>query len=126
MTYVVPKQKSSARRLWQDQDGAAITIELILMASVIGVGAIVGLVAFRDSVSQEFGDAAAGLSSIDQGYRYDAVSSTGVIDNVTLQFDVSGSSYVDQPNFCEPAVVDPVGDSPMCMQISAASIQDEG
>ena len=112
--------------LWKDERGAALTIEVILMASIVGIGMIAGLVAFRDSVSQEFGDASAGLAAMNQGYQYIDTASSGSIDNLQFRFSVSGSEYVDESNFCEPAVLDPAGDSPMCMEISAAMVRDEG
>ncbi len=112
--------------LWKDERGATLTIELILMATVIGLGAVVALAAFRDSVSQEFGDASAGLASIDHGYQYNAIAKIDRIDNMRFDLTVSGSAYVDESNYCEPTTLDPVDDAPMCMQFSTAMIQDEG
>ncbi len=114
------------RQLWRDETGATMTIELVFMVVVLVIGSLAGLAAFRDSVSQEFGDASAGLASIDQSYQFDDTTSGGTIDNMQFSFQVLGSNYVDEPNFCEPAVLDPVGDAPMCMQFSAANIADEG
>jgi len=110
----------------KDERGALLTIELILVATIVGLGSIAGLAAFRDSVSQEFGDVSAGLASIDHGYTFNDLEKNESIDNVQFAFFHSGSNYVDESNFCEPATLDPTNDSPMCMEFSAASIHDEG
>lgn len=112
--------------LLNDERGALLTIELILIATIIGIGSIVGLAAFRDSVSQEFGDVSAGLASIDHGYTFNDLEKNESIDNLRFAFFHSGSNYVDESNFCEPATLDPVNDSPMCMEFSDALIRDEG
>lgn len=92
---------------------------------MIGLGAVVGLTAFRDSISQEFGDVSAGLASIDHGYDYNDIEMNGTIDNMRFAFFAMGASYVDESNFCEPGSLDPVNGSPMCMEISDALIVDE-
>ena len=111
--------------LWQDEQAAIVTVELILTGTVLGIGAIVGLAAFRDSMSQEFGDVSAGLASVDHSYEYSDLAQSGSIDSMRFRFSVSGASYVDEANANEPAPLDPVGDSPVCMSITAAQIQDE-
>ena len=109
-----------------DERGALLTMELILVATIVGLGSIVGLTAFRDSVSQEFGDVSAGLASIDHGYAFNDLEKDEAIDNMRFAFFHSGSNYTDESNFCEPATLDPVNDSPMCMEFSDAFIRDEG
>ena len=90
-----------------------LTIETILVASIIGIGTVVGLATFRNAVTQELGDAAAGLASINHGYRYVDTLGAAVIDNMAFSFTTAGSTYDDLPNFCEPAELDPLAGAPM-------------
>ncbi len=109
----------------RDENGGLLSMELILVSSIALLGTIVGLSAFRDSITQELGDVAAGLTSVDHGYRYAETSTSGTVDNLRFDSFVSGSGYSDQTNFCEPEFLDPVGQSPMCIEITATQIINE-
>jgi hypothetical protein len=93
------------------------SIEMVLLATIVLVGCIVGLSAYRDSIIQELGDASAAVSSLQQGYDYNEIVNRGTIDNMQFDFQIAGSSYVDNLNFCEPAIRDPSGQAPMCIEI---------
>lgn len=108
-----------------DEDGGLLSMELILVSSIALLGTIVGLSAFRDSITQELGDVAAGLTSVNHGYQYAETSTSGTVDNLRFASYVSGSGYSDQTNFCEPEFLDPVGESPMCIEITATQIMNE-
>ncbi len=112
-------------RLATDECGSLLSVEMILLATIVIFGSIAGLASLRDSVVQEFGDAAAGMASLDHGYSFDEVSQTDQYDKMHFQFTVGGSNYVDNTNFCEPANVDPVNQPPMCMSITNTNIVDE-
>ena len=56
------------RSLWRDLNGQGSIMALILMATILGLGMIVGLVTLRDQIVQEFGDIGAGLESLDQSF----------------------------------------------------------
>lgn len=45
-------------------------MSLILITAIIGIGAVVGLVAIRDHVATEFGDVAVGLDKLNQSFSY--------------------------------------------------------
>jgi len=113
------------RTFGRDETGTLLTMELILTATIVSIGAIVGLTSLRDAVSQEFGDMSAGLASLDQGYGVGAIAKADTIDNVRFDLSVAGSNYADLPNFCEPSELDPIGGEPMCMQISSVAPTDE-
>ena len=113
------------RQLAADECGSLLSVEMILVATIVVFGSIAGLASLRDSVVQEFGDAAAGMASLDHGYSFDAVSQSGRFDKMHFDFDVDGSNYVDNTNFCEPGIVDTVNQPPMCMSITTTNIVDE-
>ena len=64
-------------------------MNLILTTSIFTVGTIVGLVAVRDHLAQQFGDVATGLDQLDQSWSY----STGI--------DLNGDGDFNDPGECE-------------------------
>jgi len=90
-------------RLWHDEAGLVVTTELVVCTVVLIVGMIVGMVAVRDQVAQEFGDLAAALESLDQSFHVD-----------------DWASYTD-----EGTGTDPQGEEPSGMSVQA-SATDEG
>jgi hypothetical protein len=85
------------RVLWHDERGLIEAASQILLTVILALGAIVGLVTFRDQVVQEMGDVAVALESLDQSY-----SGPGV-------------SFVDSPT----TLTDPVDAAPACLDLSA-------
>ncbi len=53
-------------RLRTDETGFVVSTELILIATVLVIGMLVGLVSVRDQVVQELGDVAAAISDVDE------------------------------------------------------------
>ncbi len=110
---------NTIRRLWRDRAGFVATTDLILMSSILVIGMIVGLVAFRDQVVQEFGDLATAVGRLNQSYRYSGsndANSDGTPDDPTQCF-VAGSSYTDQPDFGE--LPDLAGQEPAGISVQA-------
>ena len=101
------------QRLWNDEAGFIVSAELVLIATVLVIGMLVGLVTIRDQVVQELGDVADAFSEIDQSYSYSGV--TGHASST------SGTIFNDQHDFCEtPAGSDQVaGSEPQCIEIDA-------
>ena len=55
------------RKLWKDEAGFIISAELVLVATMLVIGMIVGLTVLRNQVVQELGDLGAALGMISQG-----------------------------------------------------------
>lgn len=91
--------RNTLHRLWREESGFVVTSDLILVATVVVIGSIVGLVTFRDQLVQEFGDMAAAVGALNQSYSYAEFTVDG--------FTVAGSSFEDQSDFCDE------GDLPM-------------
>ncbi|OYP37697.1 Flp family type IVb pilin [Rhodopirellula sp. MGV] len=87
--------QSVSRRLvalWQDDRGFVISIELILIVTILVIGLIAGLTALRDAVVSELTDVARGVQQLHQSYQANgatgAASSTsgsGIIDRVDVE-----------------------------------------
>jgi Flp pilus assembly pilin Flp len=58
------------QRLAQDDDGFVVTIELILITTILVIGLIAGLAAVRDAVVSELSDVASSVQELNQSYRY--------------------------------------------------------
>ena len=113
------------RRLWQDERGVVWTIELILTATIVAIGTIVGLVTFRDALVQELGDLAAASSQLDQSFEFSDASASGSIGSVSFDYTIAGSSYSDAANFCEPSDPDPANAAPMCIAFTDPSNEQQ-
>ena len=103
--------------LWLDQRGGVLSMELILLATVVVVGVLVGLATYRDAMVQEIGDTAAGISRLNQGYTFAAVTRVGAFNGIPFDAAIDGSTYIDRLDFCEPADPDTAGAAPMCITI---------
>lgn len=111
-----------AKQLWLDDRGAVLSTEMILVATVVVIGIIVGLTTYRDAVVQELGDTAMAVASLNQGYSYDPVSIAdtdfplGTFGLLVFTFDVAGSDYTDELDFCDPGA-DPPAAEPACILV---------
>lgn len=82
-------------QLWRDEAGFVISTELIFIATIVVIGMITGLVTVRDQVVTELADVADAVSELDQSFSYSAITAT--------VGSVAGSTFNDQPDFCEQA-----------------------
>ena len=81
------------RQLWRDESGFIISSELVLVATILVIGMIVGLTTVRDQVVQELADVAGAISDIVQSYSYSTV--TGHTSST------AGSDFHDHNDFCD-------------------------
>lgn len=81
------------RRLWKEEAGAIVSAEIMLIASILVIGVIVGLKSVRDSVVTELADVAQALANIDQSYSYSAVLGHAA--------STDGGSFEDLLDFCD-------------------------
>ena len=81
------------RKLWNDEAGAVLSAELVMVATILVIGMTVGLSAVRNSVVTELADLGQAISNIDQSYSY---------SNVTGHHSASaGSRFRDAQDFCD-------------------------
>lgn len=81
-------------RLWADDAGFVVSAELILVATLLVIGLIVGLTALRNQVVQELVDVGQAIGSISQSYAYAGAMKRGV-------GATDGSWYGDKIDFCQ-------------------------
>jgi len=104
-------------QLWRDDVGFVISSELILIATILVIGMIVGLATLRDQVVQELGDVGAAFSQLVQSYSFSGV--TGHTSST------AGSAFTDYTDLCD----DPADEAdfpPLCISVSEDAVTEEG
>jgi Flp pilus assembly pilin Flp len=81
------------KKLWNDEAGAIISAELVLIATILVIGVIVGLASLRDAVVTELADVGQAISQVNQSYEY-----TGILGHLNF---TAGSIFIDLPDFCD-------------------------
>lgn len=80
-------------RLWNEETGAIISAEIILVATILVIGVIAGLKSLRDSVVTELGDVAQAIANLNQSYSFSGASAHHAFN--------PGSVFVDNSDFCD-------------------------
>lgn len=65
----------TCRALGRDERGFIISIELVLIATIVVIGLIAGLTALRDAIVSELADVASAVQDLNQSYSYSGVAS---------------------------------------------------
>jgi Flp pilus assembly pilin Flp len=81
------------RKLWNDEAGAIVSAEIVLVATILVIGMIVGLKSVRDAVVTELADVAQAIANISQSYSYSGVDGHAA--------GTTGSFFVDAQDFCD-------------------------
>jgi Flp pilus assembly pilin Flp len=69
---------AKAHALLSDEEGFVITIELILIATIVGIGSIVGLTTLRNAINSELADVSDAIESMEWGDSDSESSSSSV------------------------------------------------
>ncbi len=81
------------KKLWNDEVGAIVSAEIVLVATILVIGMVVGLKSVRDAVVTELADVAQAIANIDQSYSYSSVAGHTATS--------AGSVFVDAPDYCD-------------------------
>jgi Flp pilus assembly pilin Flp len=87
------------RQLLNDEAGFIVSAELVLVATILVLGMIVGLSQVQHAVVEELNDVAHAIGALNQSYEYTGFSSekaNGAIKAVTF-----GSSFEDHQDTCD-------------------------
>ena len=82
------------KKLWNDECGAVVSAELVMVMTILGLGVIVGLKAVQASIDTEMGDVATAIGKTNQSYDYTGVS---LCDSMA---GVAGSQFLDGEDGC--------------------------
>ncbi len=86
------------RDLWRDEAGFIISAELVLVATIVVIGMVVGLAILRNQVVQELVDVAQAIGSISQSFCYSGISAVKQWGSIAW---TDGSCYTDLVDFCQ-------------------------
>ena len=87
--------KNLIKQLWADEAGLVLSAELVFVASIAGIGMIVGLSAARDGVTSELADVGDAVTEYNQGYQVAGIVGHGA--------SIAGSQYIDGLDYCDAA-----------------------
>ncbi len=82
------------RKLWTDEAGFIVSAELVLVATILVIGLIVGLTSLRNQIVQELVDVGQSIGSLSQSFAFAGVKKCGVAYS-------DGSFYNDKTDFCQ-------------------------
>ena len=71
------KVTTMLRKLMQDEAGFIVSAELVLVATILVIGMIVGLSEVQHAVVQELNDVADAMGAVNQSYEYGGFSAAG-------------------------------------------------
>ena len=84
---------SQMNKLWNDDAGFIVSIELVLIATISVLGLIVGLTSVRDAVVSELSDVAGAVQDLNQSYTFVGVNGHSA--------STTGSDFVDEQDWCD-------------------------
>lgn len=65
------------KRFWKEEQGAVVSAEIMLIATVLVIGVLIGLKSVRDSVVSELADVAQAFSQVNQRFTLSGWNSWG-------------------------------------------------
>ncbi len=86
------------KKLWNDEAGAILSAELVLIMTLLVIGMIVGLSELQDAVVNELNDVGEAIGSLNQSYFYHGQSSRSFL---TLKAATYGAVFVDRTDSCD-------------------------
>ena len=86
-------------KLWQDDAGVILTAEIVLVATILVIGMIVGLVELQCAVVGELSDLGDAIGNLDQGYVTSGITSFKSRRGIKAQ--TRGAQYRDGADECD-------------------------
>jgi hypothetical protein len=98
------------KNFWNDETGAILSAELVLLLSILTVGLTVGLASLRDGIVTELADVGQAFSNTNQSYAVGNIASPSSA--------IAGFNFNDALDFCDS--VGAAGPNSKCVMIAAA------
>jgi Flp pilus assembly pilin Flp len=84
------------KNFWNDEAGAIISAELVLVLTIAVLAMVTGLSSLRDAVVTELADVGAAIGTVNQTYTVGGITSHSSA--------VAGFGYTDLADFCDNGV----------------------
>jgi len=90
------------RQLLNDEAGFIVSAELVLVATIVVIGLVVGLSEIQHAVNQELNDVAEAIGSINQSFYYEGMYARKTQGGAAgFKSIVYGSAFTDQQDECD-------------------------
>jgi len=89
------------RQLLNDEAGFIVSAELVLVATILVIGMIVGLSSIQHAVVQELNDVGDAIGAVNQSYFYSGFSATKTGGSDKPKSYTRGSSFLDRVDDCD-------------------------
>ncbi len=86
------------RKLWNDEAGFIISAELVLVATILVIGLIIGMVSLRNQIVQELVDVGQAIGSISQSFCF--AGTQGNCNGIVFGW-TDGTCFLDKRDFCQ-------------------------
>jgi len=86
-------------KFWNDEAGIIVSAEIVLVATILVLGMIVGLVELQASIVSELGDLSSAFGNIDQSYSTSGFASLKAGGGVKAR--TFGAAYADSVDVCD-------------------------
>jgi hypothetical protein len=97
--------------LYRDEGGFIVSAELVLVATLLVIGLIVGLSEVQHAVVQELNDVGEAIGSLNQSYYFSGFSAKKWGGH--LKSSVAGSAFLDVKDDCDNNQCDIACDAPV-------------
>jgi len=97
------------KQLWNDEVGAILSAEVVLIATILVIGVIVGLASLRDAVVTELADVGGAIAAMDQSYSVGGASGHHASTN--------GSHFRDRTDSCDDSACGQSGPNSRCVEL---------
>lgn len=97
--------------LWKDDAGFIVSAELVLVATILVIGLIVGLSEVQHAVVSELNDVADAIGELNQSYSFSGFTKCDF--NNRIHATTYGSDFGDQQDDCDKNQCDIACDAPV-------------
>lgn len=99
-------------QLWQDEAGFIVSAELVLIATIVVIGLVVGLSEIQHAVVQELNDVADAIGNLNQSYCFSGFSKKAQFGGGIKAY-TRGSIFTDAVDECDNNQCDIDCDAPV-------------
>ncbi len=89
------------KQLWNDEDGFIICAELVLVATLLVIGLIVGLSEVQHAVVAELNDVGEAIGSVNQSFQFSGFSKFRGLGRTGISATTAGSLFFDRTDDCD-------------------------
>jgi Flp pilus assembly pilin Flp len=89
------------KKLWQDETGAVISAELVLVLTILVIGIIVGLSEVASAVNTELNDISNAIGALDQSFFFTGFHGVDRGIGGKVKSFVAGSRFIDFHDECD-------------------------